>query len=113
VNTYWWRLSRRGWLAGAAAGICALVILTRILHRADDVAGTVSVAHVSNMVVATGVLTLIVLIDQTTPLGPWLTADLGPRWDTGRTAWTLLGATGAGLVLLQLRDPGGRRGQRQ
>jgi hypothetical protein len=200
VNTYWWRLARRGWIAGAAAGICAIVILTLILGGVDDVAGTVSVGHLIDMVIATavaaplrdvaaavldateyprllrrlapsgcallplavlwltvaaaqatrvagvpwgglaveaaamatiacaagaccagradpgqvgtGVLALIVLIDETAPLGPWLTAGLGPRWDSGRVAWVLLGAVGAGLVLYQVRDPGGRYGRR-
>lgn len=197
MTAYWWRLSRRGWLAGAATGVCAVVVLTRVLNLAGDVAGTVLVGHLINMVVAsavaaplgdaaaavldatayprlprrlapsgcallqlatiwltvaaaqatrvggvpwgglaveaaamtavacaaaasgagradpglvgTGVLALIVTIDQSMPAGPWLTADAGPRWEAGRVAWLLLGAAGAVIVLLRLRDPGGRR----
>jgi hypothetical protein len=55
------------------------------------------------------VLAVIVLIDQGTAHGPWLTGGPGQGWETGREAWPLLGAGGMLVMLLGLREPARRR----
>jgi hypothetical protein len=57
-----------------------------------------------------GTLTLIVLIDETTGIGPWLTAWPGPHWTAGRTAWAVFAVVATAVTLAALRDPAvGRR----
>jgi hypothetical protein len=58
--------------------------------------------------VGAGVLVLLVLIDETTGIGPWLTAWPGPHWQAGRTAWAVLAVVAALVLLAGLRDPAGR-----
>jgi hypothetical protein len=60
--------------------------------------------------VGAGVLVLIVLIAETTGIGPWLTAWPGPHWQTGRIAWAVLAVVAALVLLAGLRDPA-RRGR--
>jgi hypothetical protein len=52
---------------------------------------------------------LLVLLDQVSPFGPWLTADPGERWDAGRWAWLAVTALGAAAAAGGLRDPAARR----
>lgn len=51
---------------------------------------------------------LLVLLDQVSPFGPWLTADPGHRWDAGRWAWLAVTALGAAAAAGGLRDPAAR-----
>jgi hypothetical protein len=55
--------------------------------------------------VGAAALTLVVLIDETTGIGPWLTAWPGPRWDAGRAAWAALAVLAAAVLVAGLRDP--------
>ncbi|MGK5685461.1 hypothetical protein [Actinoplanes sp. URMC 104] len=52
---------------------------------------------------------LLLLVDETTPMGPWLTAAPGPRWAEGRVGWAVAGAAGVVVLLAGLRDPAARR----
>jgi hypothetical protein len=193
MKTYWWRLSRPAWLAGAAAVAVALYAAAWALGWSDDVDGTCWTFGRLSIVVASGVaaplrdraapvldatpyarrlrrltppagalltlggvwfalaviqavrvpgvpwgglvveavamaavagaagalvagradpglvgaavLTLIVLADETTGIGPWLTAWPGPHWTAGRTAWAVLAVLAAAVTVAALRDP--------
>jgi hypothetical protein len=195
VHAYWWRLTRPGWLTGAAAVGCAVVVVPQLLGGAGDLPAVVTTGHGVNLVLATAaaaplrdpaaavldaapyrrarrrlapvghvmlvliltwpaimavpaihvpgmpwrglaveavamiaiacaaglrcadrtdpglagaaVLAVIVLIDQGTWHGPWLTGSPGPDWAGSREAWALLGAVGMLVMLLGLREPAG------
>jgi hypothetical protein len=85
-----------GGLALETAGMCAVAcaIGTWCSDRVDPgVAGSAAPA-------------LLVLFDGTLPLGPWLTADPGPRWAAGRTGWAMLAVAGITALVVRLRDLG-------
>jgi hypothetical protein len=193
MSTYWWRLSRPAWIAGAAAVAVALYAAAWGLGWSDDVDGSCWTFGRLSIVVASGVaaplgdraapvldatpyarrlrrlvppaaallalggtwlvlagiqavrvpgvpwdglvvealamaavacaagalvagradpglagaaaLTLIVLADETTGIGPWLTAGPGPHWTAGRTAWAVLAVVATAVTLAALRDP--------
>jgi hypothetical protein len=72
--------------------------------------GAAAAARVDPGLVGGGVLALIVVADETSGIGPWLTAWPGPHWTAGRTAWAVLAVIAAGVTLAALRDPApGRR----
>jgi hypothetical protein len=72
--------------------------------------GAAGAARVDPGLVGGGVLALIVVADETSGIGPWLTAWPGPHWTAGRTAWAVLAVIAAGVTLAALRDPApGRR----
>ena len=87
-----------GGMAVEAAGMVAVACGAGVLatRRADP--GLVGAA----------VLTVIVLIDETTGIGPWLTAWPGPRYAAGRAAWAVLAVAAAVVVVAALRDPARR-----
>jgi len=53
---------------------------------------------------------LLVVVDQASPFGPWLTAVPGPRWEAGRWVWATVTVLGGAAVAGGLRDPA-RRGR--
>ncbi|MCU7725233.1 hypothetical protein ODJ79_16005 [Actinoplanes sp. KI2] len=196
MNAYWWRLTRPGWLTGAIAAGCAVVVVPPMLGQDGGLPGVVFLGHGVNLVLATaaaaplrdpaapvldaapkprvrrrlapvgcavltltvtwpaimallaarvpalpwgglaveaaamiaiacaagvrctgradpglaatGVLALIVLLDQGTALGPWLTGGPGSGWRTSREAWAVLGAGAVLLTLFGLRDAASR-----
>jgi hypothetical protein len=73
--------------------------------------GVFGAGRVDPGLIGAGVLALIVLIDETTGVGPWLTATPGPHWQAGRTAWAILAVAGLLVLLAGLRDPARRRAQ--
>jgi hypothetical protein len=85
-------------LAGEAAAMAALACAI----------GALVAGRVDPGLVAAGTLTLIVLIDETVPVGPWLTAPPGPHWTAGRTAWAVVAVVAAVVTLAALRDPARR-----
>jgi hypothetical protein len=65
-------------------------------------------ARVDPVFAAITAVVLIVVLDQASPSGPWLTADPGPRWEAGRWAWLAVTALGVVAAAGGLRDPAGR-----
>jgi hypothetical protein len=65
-------------------------------------------ARVDPVFAAITAVVLLVLLDQMSPFGPWLTADPGHRWDAGRWAWLAVTVLGAVAAAGGLRDPAGR-----
>jgi hypothetical protein len=51
---------------------------------------------------------LLVVVDQASPLDPWLTAVPGPRWEAGRWIWVAVTLLGGAAVVGGLRDPAAR-----
>jgi len=62
---------------------------------------------------AISAVVLLVLLDQMSPVGPWLTAGPGNRWDAGRWAWVAVTALGAATAAGGLRDPAARGPRRR
>jgi hypothetical protein len=65
-------------------------------------------ARIDPVFAAITAVVLLVVLDQASPFGPWLTADPGSRWDAGRWAWLAVAGLGAIAVAGGLRDPAGR-----
>jgi hypothetical protein len=65
-------------------------------------------ARVDPVFAAITAVVLLVMLDQASPFGQWLTADPGNRWDAGRWAWLAVTGLGATAVAGGLRDPAGR-----
>jgi hypothetical protein len=70
-------------------------------------------ARIDPVFAAITAVVLLVVLDQASPFGPWLTADPGDRWDAGRWAWLAVTALGAAAAAGGLRDPAARAGRRR
>ena len=65
-------------------------------------------ARVDPVFAAITAVLLLVVLDQAAPLGPWLTAGPGPRWEASRWTWLAATVLGATTAVSGLRDPAGR-----
>ena len=65
-------------------------------------------ARIDPVLPALAAVALLVTLDQASPVGPWLTAGPGPRWDAGRWGWLAVTGLGAAAIAAALRDPAGR-----
>jgi hypothetical protein len=65
-------------------------------------------AQVDPVFAAITAAVLVVVLDQASPFGPWLTAEVGPRWEVSRWTWLAVTVLGAAVVAAGLRDPAAR-----
>ncbi|MEU4238315.1 hypothetical protein [Actinoplanes sp. NPDC026619] len=81
-------------LALETAGMCVVACAT----------GMWCIGHADPGVTGSAVVALLLLFDGALPFGPWLTAEPGPHWAAGRTAWAALAAAGLVAVLARSRN---------
>ena len=112
----------------AAAVVLVAALLTVVQHGrvagvpwpglAVEPAGLAAVAlaaaawcprRVDPVFAAITAMVLLVVMDQASPFGPWLTAVPGPRWEASRWIWLGVSVLGGAAVAGGLRDPA-RRG---
>jgi hypothetical protein len=112
----------------ATAVLVVTVLLTVVQHGrvagvpwpglAVEPAGLAAVAlaagawcppRVDPVFAAIAAVVLLVVVDQASPFGPWLTAVPGARWEAGRWIWVAVTVLGGAAVAGGLRDPA-RRG---
>jgi hypothetical protein len=96
--------------AGRVAGVPWLGLGTEAVGMAAVAVAAAAwcPARVDPVFAAITAVVLLVVLDQASPSGPWLTADPGSRWQTGRWAWLAVTALGAAAVAGGLRDPAAR-----
>ena len=57
---------------------------------------------------AIAAMVLLVVVDQASPSGPWLTAVPGPQWEAGRWIWLGVTILSGPAIVGGLRDPAAR-----
>jgi hypothetical protein len=65
-------------------------------------------ARIDPVFAAIAAVVLLVVVDQASPSGPWLTAVPGPRWEAGRWIWVAMTVLSGAAIVGGLRDPAGR-----